>query len=161
MKESDGVSVRAAGSFTFRHSRLASSLSSLYKNYDIHMDIVKIIGVLVLLSLMSATLTITNNLHVCESKNNSSDCIKLATIPVTINQQFNSTLCSFMKQFEMPGEYYVTICVYQKEVRIDFRQFINGYPTVKGLYFNVRQWQYLKRLESHIDKLITTAMTVN
>ena len=88
VEKSDGVSVRAAGSFTFRHSRLASSLSSLYKNYDIHMDIVKITGVLVLLSLMSVTLAITNNLHVCESKNNSSDCIKLVTIPATINQQF-------------------------------------------------------------------------
>jgi hypothetical protein len=38
-------------------------------------------------------------LHVCESKNNSSDCIKLVTIPVTISQQVNSTLCNFMKQF--------------------------------------------------------------
>jgi hypothetical protein len=82
---------------------------------------------------------------VCESKNNSSDTIK-ATIPVTINQQLNSTLCSFMKQFEMHEEYYVTVCLYQKEIRIDFRQFINGNPTVNGLYFNVRQWQYLKRL---------------
>ena len=99
VEKSDEVSVRAAGSFTFRHSRLASSLSSLYQNYDIHMDIVKITGVLVLLSLMSATLAITNTLHVCESKNNSSDCIKLVTIPVTISQQFNSTLCNFMKQF--------------------------------------------------------------
>ena len=97
VEKSDGISVRVAGSFTFRHSRLASSLSSLYKNYDIHMDIVKITGVLVLLSLMSVTLAITNNLHVCESKNKSSDCIKLVTIPVTINQQFNSTLCSFMR----------------------------------------------------------------
>jgi len=68
VEESDGVSVGGEGNFTFRHSRLASSLSSLYKNYDIHLDIVKITGVLVLLSLMSATLAITNNLHVCESK---------------------------------------------------------------------------------------------
>ena len=97
VEKSDGVSVRVAGSFTFRHSRLTSSLSSLYKNYDIHMDIVKITGVLVLLSLMSVTLAITNNLHVCESKTNSSDCIKLVTIPVTINQQFNYTLCSFIR----------------------------------------------------------------
>jgi len=92
-------------------------------------------------------------------KRNSSDCIKLATIPVTIDQQFNSTLCSYMKQFEMPREYYVTVCVYQKEVRIDFRQFINGQPTIKGLYFDVRQWSYLKRLVPNIDTTIVRART--
>ena len=39
-----------------------------------------------------------------------------------------------------------TICRYQKEVRIDFRHFINEHPTIKRLYFNTRQWNYLKRL---------------
>ena len=117
--EEDGVSVRATGSFSFRHSTLASSLSCLYKNYDIHLDILKVTGVLVLLSLMSATLAITNNLHACESKNCTSDCIKISTQQVETSLQFNSTLCSYMKQWSLPQEYSVTLCLYQKEVRID------------------------------------------
>jgi hypothetical protein len=64
---------------TFRTFRLRSSLSSLYQNYDFHLDIVKITGVLVLLSLMSAALAITNNLHVGQSRHNISDCIQLRT----------------------------------------------------------------------------------
>lgn len=79
VKENDGVSVHRTAGFTFRHSRLAFSLSSLYQNYDFHLDIVKLTAVLVLLSLMSVTLAITNNLHVYKSLNNTSDCIKLTT----------------------------------------------------------------------------------
>lgn len=113
IEESDGVSIHRAAGFTFRNSRLASSLSSLYKNYDFHLDIVKITGVLVLLSLMSVTLAITNNLHVCESKNCTSDCIKISTLQVETNQQFNSTLCSFTNQWSLPQEYRVSLCLYQ------------------------------------------------
>lgn len=143
---------------TFRTSRLGSSLSSLYQNYDFHLDIVKITGVLVLLSLMSATLAITNNLHVCESRQNVSDCIKITTKPYDIDRQYNSSLCDYVRQFDLPQQYRATVCLYEKEVRIDFRLFMNGHPTIKGLYFNTRQWKYLKRLVPHIDKSISSAM---
>ena len=61
-------------------------------------------------------------------------------------------------QLDLPQQYRVTICRYQKEVRIDFRHFINEHPTIKRLYFNTRQWNYLKRLAPHIDKSISNAV---
>ena len=143
VEENDRVSVHRTAGFTFRHSRLASSLSSLYKNYDCHLDIVKLTAVLVLLSIISATLAITNNLDVCKSLNNTSDCIKLTTQPVDKNH-LNSTLCSYITQYELAENYFVTVCLYQKEVRIDFRQFINGQPTIKGLNFSVVQETFKK-----------------
>ena len=118
----------------------------------------KITGVLVLLSLMSATLAITNNLHVCQSRHNISDCIQLRTHSIDDMNSFNSSLCDYIQQLDLPQQYRVTICRYQKEVRIDFRQFINEHPTIKGLYFNTRQWNYLKRLAPHIDKSISNAV---
>ena len=130
MEESDD---NIAG-ITFRTSRLRSSLSSLYQNYYFHLDIVKITGVLVLLSLMSATLAITNILHVCQSRHNISDCIQLGTHSIDDMNSFNSSLCDYIQQLDLPQQYHVTICRYQKEVRIDFRQFINEHPTSKGLY---------------------------
>jgi hypothetical protein len=39
----------------------------------------------------------------------------------------------------------------QKTVRIDFRKFINGKPTIQGFYLKVKQWNYLKRLQKYID----------
>ena len=48
---------------SFKNSSIRSSLSSLYKNYDFHLDILKITGVIVLLSIMGATLAITSNLY--------------------------------------------------------------------------------------------------
>ncbi|CAG2236254.1 unnamed protein product [Mytilus edulis] len=145
---------------TFRTSRLRSSLSSLYANYDFHLDMVKVMGVIVLLSVTSATLAVTNNLHVCKSykSHNATDCIRLTHHPVDSLRQYNSSICDFFQQFDLPQDYKATVCRYQREVRIDFRQFISGHPTIKGLYFNTRQWQYLKRLIPHIDKSITKAL---
>ena len=37
-----------------------------------------------------------------------------------------------MKQFPLPEEYYVTVCLYQKTMRSDFRKFISGKPTIQG-----------------------------
>lgn len=148
MEESDG---NVAG-ITFRTSRLGSSLSSMYQNYDFHVDIVR---VLVLISLMSATLAITSNLHVCHSSQNVYDCIQLRTHPVDTLNAYNSSLCEYIRQFDLPQTYRVTyrvtVCLFQKEVRIDFRYFINENPTIKG------QCNYLKRLVPNIGEAIMRA----
>lgn len=72
VEESDQVSLHRVAGFTFRNSRLKSSLSSVYKNYDVHWDIMNITGLLVLLTIMSATLAMTNNIYVCEKALNTS-----------------------------------------------------------------------------------------
>lgn len=83
-------------------------------------------GIIVLLSLLSATLVMTNSVYEMERKHNGSDCIRLPGQTYDSNEQWNSTLCDYMKQFPLPEEYFITVCLYQKTVRIDFRKFING-----------------------------------
>ncbi|CAC5416576.1 unnamed protein product [Mytilus coruscus] len=160
VEDIDSIGGHSVAGITFRTSRLRSSLSSLYANYDFHLDMVKVMGVIVLLSVTSVTLAITNNLHVCESHKtqNATDCIRLTSHPADTIKQYNSSICDYIHQFELPQDYKATVCLYQREVRVDFRQFISGHPTIKGLYFNTRQWQYLKRLIPHIDSSISKAL---
>ena len=134
-----------------RFASIRSSLSSIYQNYDFHFDIIKMVGIVVILSLLSTTLVMTNSVYDMERKHNSSDCIRITGQTYDSNEQWNSTLCGYIKQFRLPEEYYVTVCLYQKTVRIDFRKFINGKPTIQGFYLNVNQWNYLKRLQKYID----------
>ena len=57
----------------------------------------------------------------------------------------------------MPNGYYTTVCLYQNQVRIDLRQFLDGKATIKGLILNLRQWNYLQRLIPHLNKAIREA----
>lgn len=134
-----------------RFASIRSSLSSIYQNYDFHFDIIKMTGIIVLLSLLSATLVMTNSVYEMERKHNGSHCIRLPGQTYDSNEQWNSTLCDYMKQFPLPEEYFITVCLYQKTVRIDFRKFINGKPTILGFYLKLNQWNYLKRLQKYID----------
>jgi hypothetical protein len=152
-------SVEEIGSMdvSFKNSSIRSSLCSLYKNYDFHLDILKIPGVIVLLSIMNATLAITSNLHKVDTTKNVTDCIRLTA--QMEDQQFNTTFCRYIKQYPLPEKYFVTICSFQGEIRIDFRKFINNYPTIQGVYLNTRQWNYFKGLSSHIDEAIDKALS--
>ena len=151
-EEIDGTTT----SMSFRHGSIRSSISSLYRNYDFHFDILKLTGVVVLLSIMSATLAITSNIHIGEKPVNISDCIRLRTTD-TKQQQLDFNSCSYIKQFRLPEEYYVTICRYQGVIRIDVRKFLNDRPTIQGFFLNTNQYRYLKRLISHIDESISSA----
>ena len=122
-----------------RFASIRSSLSSIYQNYDFHFDIIKMTCIMVLLSLLSATLVMTSSVYEMERKHNGSDCIRLPGQTYDFNEQWNNTLCDYMKQFPLPREYYFTVCLYQKTVRIDFRKCINGRPTIQGFYLKLNQ----------------------
>ena len=132
--------------YPLRFESIRSSLSSIYQNYDFHINVIKMVGIVVLLSLLSATLVITNSVYEMERQHNSSDCIRLPRQTYDSNEQLNSTLCGYIRRFRLPEEYFVTVCLCQKTVRIDFRKFINGKPTIQGFFLNLNQWNYLKRL---------------
>lgn len=145
-----------------RLASVRSGLSSIYRNYDFHLSLVKMTGSVVLLSLLSASLVLTNYMYQIEKANvrNRSECIT-SQAPEDTQTQSNNTLCSYLKPFQLPGEYFVTVCLYQKIVRLDFRKFLNGKPTIQGLYLDVNQWNYLKRLQNHIDTSIEFAWKRN
>ena len=142
---------------TLRHSSIRSSMSSLYRNFDIHLDILKLTGVVVLLSIMSVTLALTSNIYSYEKRQNTTmiDCIKIEH-SVT-REQLNMSLCKYIKQYQLPGNYYVTICVYQSSIRVDVRLFHKGKPTIRGFFLNLNQYSYFKRLIPHIDKAVRLA----
>ena len=77
---------------TFRSDSIRSSLSSLYKNYDFHLDILKLTGVIVLVSMISATLAVINNVHVCARPHKMTDCIILST--ASAYPPLNSRVCN-------------------------------------------------------------------
>ena len=92
---------------TFRHSSVRSSISSWYRNYDIHFDILKLMGVLVVLLIMSATLTMTSNLYTSENSQNITDCIRLLTTDT--HQQPNCSLCGYMKQQKVASYFHMLL----------------------------------------------------
>ena len=83
---------------------------------------------------------------------NAKDCIQISTT----NQQTNSTLCQYVKQFDLTGGYYATVCSYAGRVRLDLRQFIDERATIKGIALDMKQWNELKihgpTIESAIRK---------
>jgi len=103
---------------TNRTSSVIFNLSSVYNNYKVHLDILKLTGVIVLFSVMTATLTVTNNLSKTNRILNNSDCVRIMTNEVD-TVEWNTTLCSYFKQYPLPDYFYATICSYQVEIRID------------------------------------------
>lgn len=75
-------------------------------------------GIVILLSLLNASVILTNSVYEMEKVHYSSDCIQLSATKETSEfQTWNDTLCSYMKSFKLAVEYYVTVCLYQKAVR--------------------------------------------
>lgn len=141
---------------TFRGSLSdLSSRNSLYDRFHTQGRILKWTGTFALLVMMSVTLAITE-ISFKNGISREQDCIKLHhSKPL---QQFNHSLCDFiMKQIKIPDAYYVTICLYQNEVVIDIRQFINGEETIKGVQINTRQWKYIQQIIPYINKTIDEA----
>ena len=120
------------------------------KRYSFHMNSLKWLLAIVLIALMSTTLGITSHINFREI--NTKDCIQISTT----NQQTNSTLCQYVKQFDLTGGYYATVCSYAGRVRLDLRQFIDGKATIEGIALDTKQWNELKMhapaIESPIQK---------
>lgn len=134
-----------------RSYSVRSSASSLYRNYDVHLDILKLTGIVVLLAIMAATLALITHVHPCHYD---TDCkeIQISEVPM------NDSLCSYVEQFSLSDDYTLTVCNYQTKVRIDVRKFIGGHPTILGYFINTAQWNQLKRLTPKIDRAIVEAL---
>jgi len=103
-------------SMEFDHT-VGSSLSSLNEQCAMHIKILKLTGIVTLVSMVAVTLAITTNLYILEHRRNGTDLTIQS--PVTVN---NSSLCHFIKQFALPDHYFVTVCLSQNEIRLDIRQ---------------------------------------
>ena len=136
----------------WRVGSVASSISELpvYHEYHMHINVLKWTGVIVLLSLTAASLGITSSVYKMDRMQwNSTDCIKIQEQP-----NLNQTLCSYIKSFRLPNEYYVTVCRYGNRTLIDIRQCLHQKRIIKGVSLSVRQWTYMAAIRRHITSAI-------
>lgn len=139
-----------------QYASIRSSLSSIYRNYDFHLGIIKITGICIMLSLICTTLVLTSSLYKIDKGYNKTECIQLLD---KSDFPWNDTHC--IQLFELPdNELYVRVCRYQESVILDIRRFHRGQATSIGLYLNLNQWNYLERLQNAIDKSIDNALNV-
>ena len=136
---------------TLRRSSIASSLATIYEQYNVHLSIIKWVGVFVMVALISTSFAFTSELKKKEFTN----CMKMLTTEST--PDLNGTLCDYIKQCALPSDYYVTVCSYQGLVKLDVRKFIGRKVTVKGIAMNTNQWNYLQRLVPRINSAMTDA----
>lgn len=68
----------------------------------------------------------------------------------------NKTLCSFIKMFPVTDNLKVTVCVLKKHLMIDIRYFIRNNPTLRGIFFDVKQWNELVKVLPAIEKTLKT-----
>ena len=101
-----------------------------------------------LLGLTASTLGVSSNLfHMEKSYWNESECIRIHGQP-----NFNQTLCSHIRSFRLPQEYYATVCTYGNRTILDISQFLNLKPSIKGISLSITQWSYLLSIRQHITR---------
>ena len=67
----------------------------------------------------------------------------------------NTSLCELLSQFEIIHSYIViSICKYQGAVRIDVRHFYGSEPSIKGLWFTVKEWKSMLKILFEINEEI-------
>jgi hypothetical protein len=106
---------------------ISSSISELFHQYHMHINVLKWTGVIVLLGLTTSTVGVSSNFfHMEKSHWNESDCIRNRGQP-----NFNQTLCLHIRLFRLPQEYYATICKYGNRIILDIRQCLNLKQSIK------------------------------
>ncbi|OOZ35901.1 hypothetical protein BOW52_11060 [Solemya elarraichensis gill symbiont] len=131
------------------------------------MVVLKWTGVIVMISLLAATLGIFANLMkrdpvyksdcINVQDHNVADVNETLCIEQTEIPDLNNSLCTYARQYALSNNYFVTVCRYHGIVRIDVRLFLNGIATIRGIFLNNKQWNSLWRLRSQINGDITEA----
>lgn len=131
---------------------LASNISSMYEKYAKHLDVIKWTGVVVLVALMSSSLAVTSEMSRRVS-NNQTDCKRISIDHTNRNMMMiNNRTCRYFEQFDLPGNYKVTVCSIRKQVWVDVKHFKKC-----GIQFNPKQWKYWQRLEPNINSAMKRA----
>ncbi|CAG2254271.1 unnamed protein product [Mytilus edulis] len=130
---------------------LASNLSSMYEKYSMHLDVIKWTGVVVMLALMSTSLAVTSEMS-RRVPTNQTDCKRITIAHKNSDPTMNNTTCKYFEQFDLPGHYKVTVCLFRKQVQVDIRHHKRC-----GILFSTKQWRYLQRLQSSINSAMKKA----
>ena len=134
---------------------LASDMASIYEKYSMHIDVIKWTAVVVILALMSTSVAVTSGMSRRLPKNNT-DCKKITIDYGSSGVVINKTTCGYLKQFDLPGYYKVTVCSFQKQVWIDIGHF-KDFKQNNGVLLNAKQWRYIQRLRTTINDAVKRA----
>ena len=82
------------------------------------------------------------------------------THPDSITPQPTSSLCTLRKEFLLErSNIRVNVCTYQDRVRVDVRHFHDGFATIKGIFFNTREWvsfgELLPLIQDQVERQTT------
>jgi hypothetical protein len=67
----------------------------------------------------------------------------------------NDTLCEYMSQISIRySNKIVTVCMFNKKVRVDIREFYSNIPSIKGIWFTINEWRELCKNIYDINKFV-------
>ena len=75
--------------------------------------------------------------------------------------QESSSLCHYLKQYSLPNDIRISVCIYAGRVRIDLRQFIADKATIKGIALNLAQFRRLEDYWENIKSVVGNADDIN
>lgn len=128
-------------------STIYSSLNSIYNNKDFPLKVMKIFTSAILVAMTIAILTVTSNIYHSKSSK-TSDCIKLSSLGLDVDQSKNLT-CQYQKKIPENGN--LSLCINKYNIVVIIS---NLKSTISQ-----RQWEYMKRLIPYIDNNINKIMT--
>ncbi|OOZ36428.1 hypothetical protein BOW52_10800 [Solemya elarraichensis gill symbiont] len=140
---------------------LTRSIHSFDEKFKMHFTYIKVTAVVLLFAVNISVLIVIAHV-VKPSPLASADCIKIESdiqSDMTENSN-NDTLCTYIKQFPLPEQYRLTVCLYRGRTRIDVRRFINDTATIKGVFLSIKQWNYMRIIIPRIDMAIADAEDV-
>lgn len=142
---------------------IRSSPSSIYRNYDFHLNLVKMTGTVVFLSIKSATLILTNSVYEME-KSLQQVWLHPADIPntdISIWWTMEQHIVWLHERISTSRRILCyCVCLPDGSENWFWGHIQEKLTTTHKteLYLNLRQWNYLKRFQNHIDLSIENAM---
>ena len=117
------------------------------KSVKCHLNIIKWIGVLLILSTSAVPGFVILGMSGCPKP----------PLDYEVKPDLNQTACVYVKQYPVRFNTYATVCNRDGHVFVDLRRFVNGSATLLGIQLELTQWNSLKQMMSLIDEGLSEA----
>ena len=74
--------------------------------------------------------------------------------PFDYVMEVNQTACSYLKQFDLKDNAFLSVCNRDGEIMFDIHLFLNQTATISGIPLNLRQWNVLQRALNSVNRAI-------
>jgi hypothetical protein len=127
------------------------------KNSRICILILPIIISIIIICLSGYAVKISNDILLDKSNfyNYSDENKKDIIFSQNKNLFFNNSLCEFISQISVKySNKIVTVCMYNKHIRVDIREFYSNTPSIKGIWFSINEWIEFCKMMYDINKIV-------